>query len=102
MREKYIEQQLMMATSKMGGIALKFASPSYAGMPDRLLLLPDGVMAFVEVKAPGKMPRPLQLKRHAMLRRLGFPVFVLDNAKDIPKILTEVFSSQDGGRGKSL
>lgn len=102
MREKYIEQQLVMATSKMGGIALKFVSPSYAGMPDRLLLLPDGVMAFVEVKAPGKKPRPLQLKRHAMLWRLGFPVFVLDNAKDIPKILTEVFSSQDGGRGKSL
>ena len=77
MREKRIEQKLMMEVRRCGGMALKFVSPSYSGMPDRLILLPDGKVAFVEVKAPGKKPRPLQIKRHEMLRKLGFRVFVL-------------------------
>jgi len=68
-------------------MALKFISPSYSGMPDRLVLLPDGIMAFVEVKAPGRKPRPLQNSRHAMLRKMGFPVFVLDNPENIPGML---------------
>lgn len=83
MREKRIEQKLMMEVRRRGGMALKFVSPSYSGMPDRLVLLPGGKTAFVEVKAPGKKPRPLQVKRHEMLRRLGFHVFVLDATSDI-------------------
>ena len=85
--ERQIEQRLVTETRKRGGMALKFVSPSFAGMPDRLILLPDGKMAFVEVKAPGQKPRPLQVKRHAMLRKLGFKVFVLDAASDIPRML---------------
>ncbi len=52
MREKQIEQKLVQAAGKSGGICPKFTSPGSAGMPDRLLLLPQGRMAFVEVKAP--------------------------------------------------
>ena len=48
------------------------------------------VMAFVEVKAPGKEPRPLQKKRHTQLRVLGFAVFVLDDPDEIPGIIREV------------
>lgn len=66
-------------------------------MPDRLILLPDGKMAFVEVKAPGQKPRPLQVKRHAMLRKLGFKVFVLDAASDIPMMLKKVVEGDDAG-----
>nr|DAP87270.1 MAG TPA: Nuclease [Caudoviricetes sp.] len=97
MREKRIEQKLMMEVRRCGGMALKFVSPSYSGMPDRLILLPDGKMAFVEVKAPGKKPCPLQVKRHAMLRKLGFRVFVLDAASDIPMVLKEVMEGDDAG-----
>lgn len=74
--EKQIEQKLVAEVRRRGGMALKFVSPSYSGMPDRLILLPDGKVAFVEVKAPGKKPRSLQVKRHATLRKLGFQVFV--------------------------
>ena len=74
----------------MEGIALKFVSPGLDGMPDRLVLLPMGRIAFVEVKSPGKKPRPLQLARHELLRKLGFKVFVLDDAADINKILKEI------------
>ncbi|MCI6749486.1 MAG: VRR-NUC domain-containing protein [Megasphaera elsdenii] len=90
MREREIEHQLVMETEKAGGKAVKFISPSFAGMPDRLVLLGDGKMGFVEVKAPGQKPRPLQLKRHAMLRRLGYRVFVLDAIEEIPAILENI------------
>lgn len=95
--ERQIEQRLVTETRKRGGMALKFVSPSFAGMPDRQILLPDGKMAFVEVKAPGQKPRPLQVKRHAMLRKLGFKVFVLDAASDIPMMLKKVVEGDDAG-----
>lgn len=95
--EKQIEQKLVAEVRRRGGMALKFVSPSYSGMPDRLILLPDGKVAFVEVKAPGKKTRSLQVKRHATLRKLGFQVFVLDAASDIPVILKEVMEGDDAG-----
>ena len=93
MREKRIEQALFHAVRQQGGIALKLVSPSYAGLPDRLVLLPGGHMAFVEVKAPGKKPRVLQVKRMELLRRLGFRVYVLDAMEEIGGILNEVRGS---------
>ena len=68
----------------------KLVSPGTDGMPDRMILLPGGRIGFVEVKAPGKKPRPLQVKRHGQLRALGFPVFVLDDPGQIPGIIGEV------------
>jgi hypothetical protein len=56
--EKTIEKKLINAVKSMGGIAPKFVSPGFDGMPDRLVLLPGGVMAFAELKAPGKKPTP--------------------------------------------
>lgn len=54
MNEKQIENKLTTAVKKSGGIALKLVCPSFAGMPDRLILLPDGHIGFAELKAPGK------------------------------------------------
>ena len=90
MREKTIEQKFRKAVRDAGGVALKFTSPGFDGVPDRLALLPGGRMAFVEIKAPGEKPRPLQLARHWMLRRLGFKVYVLDAAEQIEKIISEI------------
>ena len=87
MREKTIEQKLVTATKAKGGVALKLTSPTMNGLPDRLILLPKGKIAFVELKAPGKKPRPLQTARHDMLRSLGFKVYVVDNAEQIAPIL---------------
>ena len=94
MRDKKIEQKLVTAVKKHGGICPKFVSPGFDGMPDRLLLLPHGRFAFVEVKAPNQKPRPLQLSRHRLLRRLGFRVYVLDALEDIDKIIKEVMSNE--------
>lgn len=101
MRERTLELKLVKETRKRGGVALKFVSPSFSGMPDRLVLLPHQVMGFVEVKAPGERPRPLQKSRHAMLREMGFPVFVLDHSDEIPVILDQITHAQDGKRGEA-
>lgn len=90
MREKTIEKKLFIAIKDMGGIAPKFMSPGFDGMPDRIVLLPGGRMGFVEVKAPGKVPRPLQEARHRMLQKLGYKVYVLDDASQIGGILDEI------------
>ena len=90
MREKTIEQRLVKAAKSMGGIAVKFVSPGFDGMPDRVVLLPYGKIAFVEVKAPGCKPRPLQVSRHGQLRRLGFKVYLLDSPEQINEILEDI------------
>jgi len=90
MRENQIEAKLKQMVEKQGGIAPKFVSPGLSGMPDRLVLLPGGHIAFVEVKAPGKVPRPLQEARQRMLRKLGFKVYVLDDVGQIGGILDEI------------
>jgi hypothetical protein len=90
MREKTIEHKLTIAAKNMGGIALKFVSPGIDGMPDRIVLLPDGHVGFVEVKSMGCKPRPLQLARHRLLRGLGFKVYVLDHEQQIGGILDEI------------
>jgi len=93
MREREIEKKLVKSVKAMGGSALKFISPGFDGMPDRLVLLPDGKIAFVEVKAMGCKPRPLQESRHGMLQRLGFKVYVLDDAGQIGGIICEIQST---------
>ena len=90
MKETEIEKKLVRKVKAKGGIAPKFVSPSYAGMPDRLVLLPGGVFAFAELKAPGMKPRPLQVARHRMLRDLGFKVYVIDEVEQIGGMLDEL------------
>ena len=90
MREKAVEAQLTKAVKAEGGMCPKLISPGTDGMPDRMVLLPEGRMGFVEVKALGKKPRPLQQKRHEQLQGLGYTVAVLDDPEQIPEILEEI------------
>src|SRR5690606_10939910 len=94
MLEKYIEKKLVTEVKKMGGIAAKFVSPGLDGMPDRLVLLPYGKMAFVELKAPGKKPRLLQIRRIKQLQKLGFACYVFDDVKQLGGILGEIPATQ--------
>ena len=91
--EKSIEQALVCLAKRRGGMAVKFLSPGLDGVPDRLLLFPGGRLAFVELKAPGKKMRPLQIKRKRQLEQLGFAVYCIDNKEMIGGILDEVQST---------
>ena len=87
MRERDLERYTTMFIKSHGGLALKFISPGYAGVPDRLVLMPGGKMCFMELKAPGRKPRPLQVRRIKELRALGFKVFVVDGKEEIGGII---------------
>lgn len=91
--EKMIEKKLVQAVKAGGGIAFKFVSPGHDGVPDRLVLLPQGKMAFVELKAPGKKLRPLQERRKTQIERLGFRVYCVDSLEQIGVILHEIQAS---------
>ncbi len=93
MRERDVERKLVRAVRESGGLALKFVSPGMAGVPDRLLLFPEGRAAFCEVKAPGEKPRSLQVFRMEQLRKLGFRVYVMDSGEKIGEMLCEIQSS---------
>jgi len=93
MRESTLEHRLVTETKKRGGIALKFVSPGIDGVPDRLVLLPHGKFAFVEVKAPGRTLRPLQVRRIGQLRELGYLAYCLDHPDQIGGILDEIQST---------
>jgi len=88
--EHDVEEKLKSKVKQNGGIALKLVSPGYAGMPDRLVIFPFGKLAFIELKAPKKKPRKLQVVRHMMLRGYGFKVYVVDEVKKIDEIIKEI------------
>lgn len=88
--EKVLEQWFRTEVKKRGGLALKFTSPSFAGVPDRIVLFPQGRIYFVEMKSPGKKPTPVQRKVHAIFEKLGFPVWVLDNKESANKFFNEL------------
>lgn len=90
MRESVVEKKFTEEVKKRGGLAVKFVSPGFNGVPDRLVLFPGGKMAFVELKAPGETMRPLQQLRARQLAALGFSVYTVDHTEMIGGILDEI------------
>ena len=90
MKESDIEKRLCKAVKNCGGMAIKMVSPSMDGLPDRIILLSKGRVCFTELKAPGKKPRPLQLKRKEQLEMLGFKVYIIDSMEQIGEMLDEI------------
>ncbi len=90
MLEKTIENKLKAAVKNMGGIAFKFTTPGINGVPDRLVLLPHGKLAFVELKAPGRKMRPMQVRRKRQLEQLGFLVYCIDSVEQIGGVLDAI------------
>ena len=93
MLESLIEQHLVKEVNRRNGLCLKFNSQSMTGIPDRIILMKNGTVGFVEVKQKGKKPRPLQELRMKPLRRLGFKVYILDEKEKIGEILDEICST---------
>jgi hypothetical protein len=92
MLEKPIEARLKSRIADvLHGTAYKFTSPQRRSVPDRLCLLPGGVVFFVECKATGKKPTPAQLGEHRRLRGLDFLVFIVDSYEDVD-LIVDVYS----------
>jgi hypothetical protein len=89
MRESKIEKHLAMRVKEAGGLCWKFSSPNLRGVPDRVVILTLGRLCWVELKAPGKLPNVLQLRRHADLRARGHRVVVLDSIEAVDAFVEE-------------
>ena len=83
MLESKIEKKLVSVVRKHGGRCLKFVSPGNAGVPDRIVMMPHGKIYFVELKAPGEKPRPLQIAIHEEFAAMGFKVEVIDTLEGV-------------------
>ena len=96
MRENVIEAEFVKAVQAAGGVAYKLTSQTANGLPDRLVLFFPAKTVFVELKAPGKMLRPLQRKRRSQLMDLGFPVLCVDRLEQIKPVIKAILSWKPG------
>lgn len=82
-RERDIEARFVRQAKEAGMLPIKFTSPTQRSVPDRLVLMPDGLSRFVEFKAPGQKPTPAQAALHEAFRQLGHPVDVIDSMEGV-------------------
>jgi hypothetical protein len=89
-RESTLEKRLVREVKRIGGIAPKWTAPGSRGVPDRIVILPNGKTVYVEMKAPGKPLTPLQEHWANRLRILGHSVYKLDSPETIDQFISEV------------
>lgn len=88
--ESDIERRLVREVERIGGWAPKWVSPGNRGVPDRIVLLPNGRVVFVELKAPGGRMAPLQKRWAKILRSLGHQVYRISSVEEVDKFIQEV------------
>lgn len=91
--ENHVEGYLLKRVKALQGMCLKFTS-GVSGVPDRVVIL-AGRTLFVETKAPGKKPEPLQTVRHRQMRAAGADVRVIDTREQVDELITELVSAAD-------
>jgi|SaaInlStandDraft_4_1057021.scaffolds.fasta_scaffold13370_4 hypothetical protein len=89
--ERDVERYLVGKVEALGGLCLKFTS-SIAGVPDRVVIV-YGVTYFVELKATGKKPRPLQDRIIAKMQKAGAAVYIISAKAGVDTFLTECYNS---------
>lgn len=86
--EKAIEKYLVEKVKAIGGVCLKYSNPSMDGYPDRLVVLPGGLIRWVELKSKNKKPTRLQMLRHKQLADMGHDVHVIDSKKEVDCLIS--------------
>jgi len=91
--ERDIEEFLVSEVKKVGGLALKFTSQGNAGVPDRLVILPDGNVHFIELKAKGKKPSKLQKVVHKQFLQRNVKVEIIDSKEEVKEWLDGIYTT---------
>lgn len=90
--EKATEKYLRRMVRALGGRCYKWVSPGYSGVPDRIVILPNGRIFFAELKSEGKTSTVQQKKRQKELRELGCTVYADIDTKDkVSEVLRNEF-----------
>lgn len=90
MNEKLIERKLREGVRQLGGMAIKITSPSFTGLPDRMVLMPGGRIWYVELKTTGRSLSPRQRQVASELKELGFDVRKIDNQLGLDNFFNEL------------
>ena len=88
MFERQLEEKLNKKIRELGGLPLKFTSPGHVGVPDRIILMPNGRIYFVEMKRHrGKKVLDMQKYTFEKFEEMGFKVYILDSMREIEKFI---------------
>ncbi len=84
-----MEKELRMRVQLAGGLCIKTRAIGTRGFFDRVIVLPNGLVIFVECKRPkGGVLSPHQIERIRQYRQLGAVVAVISNSADIDRLLS--------------
>ena len=99
MREKTVEAALRKAVEDEGGLCLKWVCPGHTGVPDRMILFPGGIIAFVELKRPGAKVKAggLQEWGRGKLAGLGFSCCEISTVEQAAQLACQL-STESLGR----
>lgn len=82
-RESNLEKRFVKKVQELGGWAIKMNPVGLRGIPDRLVLLPEGVLVWVELKTDTGRPSKIQLAVHRKLERLGQTVDIVQGRRGV-------------------
>lgn len=90
MTEASIEKRLVDGVKNLGGMCLKFVSPSMAGVPDRLIITATGDVIFVELKTEVGRLSKIQKLVIGEMRKRGADVRVVKGLAEVKALLAEI------------
>lgn len=85
--EKTTEKYLNSVVEQYGGLTYKWSSPNNRAVPDRICILPDHPIFFVEVKSEGEKLSKLQVILHKELKKLTQHVYIVDKKADVDDLM---------------
>lgn len=91
MKESAIESRLVREVRKRGGLCYKFTSPGNPGVPDRIVITPDGRTYYLELKTPVGRLAKIQKWQLEEMRKRGADVRVLYGLDQVLAFVEEAF-----------
>lgn len=98
MLEAAVEDVLATEVRKLGGMTFKVV-PVVAGLPDRMVVWPWGVIELVELKKVGGDVRASQKVMHRKLAKRGITVPVLTGSAEVRAWVAERAASRVASNG---
>ncbi len=84
MSEKMIEKRLVEEVKRLDGLIYKFNSQANNGVPDRLIVFPNNLIFFVELKKPkGGITSKVQEHQLEKLKEKGCITFIISNITEV-------------------
>jgi len=89
-RESDVEKYMVTRLGESTIPCVKFLPYGIVGMPDRIILLPDSKVMWVELKTDNGRLSDVQRYRHKKLKDSGQDVRVIWNREDVDELVAEI------------